>query len=98
MAVATVVDISSESSKRLKDRAGKSGVSNVTESAQSERVIDILAEAPTSFEDAIASGLEKARDTVGNIKGAWVRKQTVKVKDGRITAYCAEIRVTFDPH
>ncbi len=98
MAVARVVDVSAKSSTRVRDEAGKSRLGDRVGGSKSERVIDISAEAPDSFEGAIASGLEKARETVGNIKGAWVRKQTVKVKDGRITAYCAEIRVTFTPH
>ena len=59
------------------------------------KVIEISAESPESFEDAIARGIAKATETVHEIKRAWVEGQQVKVVDGKIAAYRVDLKVTF---
>lgn len=59
------------------------------------KVIEITAESTESFEDAIQHGIEKATDTVHEIKGAWVDGQQVKVEDGRVVAYRVDLKITF---
>ncbi len=59
------------------------------------KVIEITAESPESFEDAIRIGIEKAGRTVHDIRGAWVEGQQVKVDGGRIVAYRVDLKVTF---
>jgi flavin-binding protein dodecin len=59
------------------------------------KVIEISAESPESFEDAIRRGVEKAAQTVHEIRGAWVKEQQVAVENGRVTAYRVDLKITF---
>jgi dodecin len=59
------------------------------------RVTEISAESPDSFEHALRTGIERANQTLRNVKGAWVKEQQVAVENGKITAYRVNILVTF---
>lgn len=59
------------------------------------KIIEISSESPTSFEDAIAKGIERAEKTIKNVKGAWVAEQKVVVENGKIKSYRVDMRVTF---
>lgn len=59
------------------------------------KVIEISAESPTSFEDAIAQGIAKASKTVHNIKRAWVKEHQVKIENNKIVAFRVDLKVTF---
>ena len=59
------------------------------------KVIEISAESPESFEDAIRQGIATASKTVHGIKGAWVQEQQVKVDNNKITAFRVDLKITF---
>jgi flavin-binding protein dodecin len=59
------------------------------------KITEISAESPTSFEDAIRQGLERANRTLEQIRGAWIKEQSVVVEDGRITTYRVHLKLTF---
>lgn len=59
------------------------------------KVIEISATSETSFEDAIRSGLAKASETVRDIRGAWVKEQTVRVDGGQVVEFRVDLKVTF---
>jgi flavin-binding protein dodecin len=59
------------------------------------KVVELSASSPTSFEDAVKTGIEKASETLRGIEGAWVSEEKVKVEDGKITEYRVTLRVTF---
>ena len=59
------------------------------------KIIEISCESPKSFEDAIQQGIQKASQTVQNIKSAWVKEQEAKVEDGKVTEYRVMLKVTF---
>ncbi len=59
------------------------------------KVIEITARSETSFEDAVKVGIERAGKTVDNIQGAWVKEMKADVKDGKISAYRVDMKVTF---
>jgi hypothetical protein len=59
------------------------------------RVTEITAASSKSFEDAIITGIQRANETLDNIKGAWVQEQKVAVEDGKITEYRVNMKVTF---
>lgn len=59
------------------------------------KVIEISAESGVSFEDAIRKGIEKASESVHNIKGAWVKEQKVKIQDTQIVGYRVDLKVSF---
>lgn len=59
------------------------------------KVIEITAESPQSFEDAIRQGIERAERSVENVKGAWVAQQKIDVENGAIVGYRVDLKVTF---
>jgi flavin-binding protein dodecin len=59
------------------------------------KITEISSSSPTSFEDAIAKGIERANQTLDKVKGAWISEQKVDVTDGKVTAYRVNMRVTF---
>jgi len=59
------------------------------------KVIEISASSEKSFDDATRIGIEKAEESLRNVRGAWVAEQKVDVADGKITAYRVTLRVTF---
>ncbi|HVL98422.1 MAG TPA: dodecin family protein [Egibacteraceae bacterium] len=59
------------------------------------RVTEITSTSPTSFEDAIQKGLERATQTLRNIEGAWVKEMEVRMRDNEITDYKVNLKVTF---
>ena len=59
------------------------------------KVTEISASSPTSFEDAIAKGIDRADKTLDKVKGAWISEMKVDVEDGKVTAYRVNMKVTF---
>jgi flavin-binding protein dodecin len=59
------------------------------------KVIEINASSTKSFEDAIQSGLNKAADTIEDIRSAWIKDQEVLVEGGKIKEYRVNLKVTF---
>ncbi|HZR91418.1 MAG TPA: dodecin family protein [Gaiellaceae bacterium] len=59
------------------------------------KVIEITAESPVSFEDAIRVAIAKAGQTVHGIRGAWVSQQQVKVEGGEVIGFRVDLKVTF---
>ena len=59
------------------------------------KVIEITAESPASFEDAIRRGITKANETVHGIKAAWVSQQQVKIEAGEVVGFRVDLKVTF---
>jgi hypothetical protein len=59
------------------------------------KVIEISAESVDSFEDAIRSGIEEANNRVRNVEGAWIKEHKVVVRDGKVSAFRVDMKVTF---
>ena len=59
------------------------------------RVTEISSTSNRGFEDAIKSGLERANQTLRNVKSAWVKEQHVRVEDGSVAEYQVNMLVTF---
>ena len=59
------------------------------------RVTEIIASSPTSFEDAVAVGVDRACKTLKNVTGAWVQDQKVEVVNGKISCFRVNLKVTF---
>lgn len=60
------------------------------------KVVEILSNSNESWEDATATGIEKASKSVKNIKSAFVQSQSVTVKDGKVDEYRVNIKLTFE--
>jgi dodecin len=59
------------------------------------KVVEVSASSPTSFEDAVKNGIEKAGESLRGIQGAWVSEEKVAVEDGKITEFRVTLRITF---
>lgn len=59
------------------------------------KITEISASSTKSFEDAISLGVARASKTLDNVVGAWVNEMKVDVKDGKITDYRVNMKVSF---
>lgn len=59
------------------------------------RVTEISSTSTQSFEDAIRQGVERANETLRNVKSAWIKEQQVRLEGGAITEYQVNMLVTF---
>jgi flavin-binding protein dodecin len=60
------------------------------------RVVEVVAESPAGFEEAIRSGMAQARARLGRVHGAWVRRQQVVVSGG-VPAYQVALQIACEP-
>ena len=59
------------------------------------KIIEISAESPKSFDDAIRQGIERASQTLQNIQTAWLKEQQVVVNGGKVVGFRVTLKVTF---
>jgi len=60
------------------------------------KVIEILSDSHESWEDATKKGVEKASKSVKGIKSAFVQSQSVTVKNGEVSEYRVNLKVSFE--
>jgi len=60
------------------------------------KVIEVLSSSPTSWEDATAKGVEKASQSVKNIRSAYIQSQSVVVAEGKVTEYRVNLKLSFE--
>ena len=59
------------------------------------KVTEIISSSTTSFDDAVAKGVERASETIKGITSAWVADQKVTVKNGKVEEYRVVLKITF---
>jgi flavin-binding protein dodecin len=59
------------------------------------KVVEVSASSSKDFTDAIQAGIDRAADTVENIKSAWVNEMSVTVENGKVKEYRVNMKVTF---
>lgn len=59
------------------------------------KVTEIISASSKSFDDAVVNGIERASKTLNNIESAWVQNQSVTVRDGKVSEYRVNLKVTF---
>ena len=59
------------------------------------KVTELICSSPTSFEDAINKGIQRATSTLEQVTGAWVEGQKVVIDSGKIREYRVILKVTF---
>ena len=62
---------------------------------QVAKIVEISAESPTSFEDAMKKGVGRASESLKGISGAWVKEQKLVITDNKISGYRVNMQVTF---
>ncbi|MEM8889408.1 MAG: dodecin family protein [Bacteroidota bacterium] len=60
------------------------------------KVVELMANSPTSWEDATKKAIKKASKSINNIRSAFVQSQSVVVKNGKVTEFRVNLKVTFE--
>ncbi len=60
------------------------------------RVTELLATSPTSWEDAVNEGLERATKTIRNVRGIDVLGWKAEVQNEKIVEYRVRMKVAFE--
>ncbi|MEL6253624.1 MAG: dodecin family protein [Bacteroidota bacterium] len=59
------------------------------------KVVELMANSPTSWEDATKKAIKKASKSIKNIRSAFVQSQSVVVKDDEVSEFRVNLKVTF---
>jgi len=59
------------------------------------KVVEILGDSSKSWEDATAKAVKKASKSIRDIRSAFVQSQSVTVKDGKVSSYRVNLKITF---
>lgn len=59
------------------------------------RITEISSTSGKSFEDAIQSGIDRATQTLRNVRSAWVKEQQIRIDNGSIVEYQVNLMITF---
>jgi len=60
------------------------------------KITEIKSSSRKSFDDAIATGIKRANETLKNVRNAWISSQEVLVDEqGEISEYRVLMKVTF---
>ena len=59
------------------------------------KVIEILSDSSKSWEEAAQNAVAEASKTIKNIKSVYVQDQSCVVKDGKVTAYRVNVKISF---
>jgi len=60
------------------------------------KVIEVLSSSTSSWEDATRKAVEKASKSVKHIKSVYVQDQSAQVKDGVVTEFRVNLKLTFE--
>ena len=60
------------------------------------KVLEILSDSTTSWEDATKKGIEKTSESLRNIRSAYVQSQSVTVENGKVKSFRVNLKVTFE--
>ena len=60
------------------------------------KVIEVIAQSDTSWEDAAQSAVKDASKTVKNIKSIWIKNAEGVVQKNKIVAYRVNAHITFE--
>ena len=60
------------------------------------KVVEILADSETSWEDATRKAVKKASETIKNIKSAFVQTQSVTVENGDVKKFRVNVKISFE--
>lgn len=59
------------------------------------KVLEVIAESKKSWDDAAENAVKEASKTVRNIKSLYVQDMQAIVKDGKITRYRVNVKISF---
>ena len=59
------------------------------------KIVELVGSSPASWEDAAKNAVEKAAQSLRDLRVAEVSKLDLKVENGKVTAYRARVQLTF---
>ena len=59
------------------------------------KIVELVGSSPTSWEDAAKTAVEKAGESLRDLRVAEVKELDVKLEGGKIVAYRAKVRISF---
>ena len=59
------------------------------------KVIEVLSNSDTSWEDATAKAVSRASNSVKDIKSVFVQSQSAVVENGKVQEYRVNLKLTF---
>tara|TARA_R110002049_G_scaffold201337_9_gene372098 strand:- start:2475 stop:2675 length:201 start_codon:yes stop_codon:yes gene_type:complete len=60
------------------------------------KVIEVLSNSDKSWEDATKKAVIQASKSVKNIKSVYVKEQSAIVKDGEVSEFRVNVKITFE--
>jgi dodecin len=60
------------------------------------KVIEVLSSSEKSWEDATSKAVQKASQSVKHIRSAYIQEQSVSVKDGKVSEFRVNVKITFE--
>jgi flavin-binding protein dodecin len=60
------------------------------------KVIELMSESPSSWEEATQNAVSEASKTLRNIRSVYIKEFTAAVEDGKVTSYRINGKVTFE--
>ncbi|MEL6917584.1 MAG: dodecin family protein [Bacteroidota bacterium] len=60
------------------------------------KVIEVLANSDESWEDATKKAVSQASKSVKNIRSVYLQDQSAIVKDGEVTEFRVNVKITFE--
>ena len=60
------------------------------------KVIEVLANSNTSWEDATSKAVAQASKSVKNIRSVYCNEQSATVKNGKIDEFRVNVKITFE--
>ena len=60
------------------------------------KVIELLSESPSSWEEATQNVVAEASKTLRNIRSVYVKESTAAVENDKVTSYRINAKVTFE--
>lgn len=60
------------------------------------KVIEVLSNSDKSWEDATKKAVKQASKSVNNIRSVYVQDQSAIVKDGEVTEFRVNVKLTFE--
>jgi len=60
------------------------------------KVVELMANSPQSWEDATQKAVKKASKSIKNIRSVFVQSQSAVVKNGKVSEYRVNLKVTFE--
>ncbi len=85
--------LAGKSWQRLQIPQGKGKDKDMTESVY--KVIELVGTSPESWEKAAAAAIERASESLRDLRIAEVSELDMQITDGEISAYRAKIKVSF---